>query len=209
MPFKSCFEKEFCIYIEVLKLNFLWIWTSRRRVYETYMHGNFNSILAKSLSFELRVCMWPYICVLEKFSKCLIKQCMNETVEIAFWSSKLCFWKPRILQSARVRNPTLERRMRALSIFAGMSSPLERTPLHVVDPLERGSCSSSVDCDQPVLFPSLQAARAKEVTLERPLSYLHVRSSEESYARAGTLFSENLLSVPIRVLASSLHLRHS
>ena len=47
---------------------------------------------------------------------------------------------------------------------------------------------SSRDFAYLVLFQSLQTARAREVALKHPLTYLHVRSSDGRCARAGLLF---------------------
>ena len=69
LKFKLMFWKGFPSCMEPLSSILLKPWCWRKIVYKPYIHRSLNSILAKSMSFELRVCKWSCIGVLEKFFK--------------------------------------------------------------------------------------------------------------------------------------------
>ena len=129
---------------------------------------------------------------------------------------KLCFEKPRILQSARARKPALERLMQALSIFLRLALSarattwtLERTLCMLTIRSSVGFVARAWITTNQYFFPNLQVTRAKEVTLERPLSFCMSARARKSTLERGPYFQKFCLSVPTYVLASSLHLRHS
>ena len=122
--------------------------------------GVLSPILGKSMSFELRVCKWSYICVLEKFSK-YFEQAMHEfTFEITLEARNSIFENPKFRSPLEQENLhssgecKLSAFLQTWALRSSNQSRARANPLYFVEALVRGSYGSSVDWDQPVLFLS-------------------------------------------------------